>query len=148
MRAVIQRVRSASVETGGSAVASIGVGAVVLLGVARGDTVEDAEYLAGKTSRLRVFDDAAGRMNLAAGDVGGAFIVVSQFTLLADTRKGNRPSYLDAAPPEEAVPLYEAYVAGLRAAGHPVQTGVFRAMMRVKIENDGPVTIVLDSRMR
>ena len=148
MRAVVQRVRSASVEIEGATAASIGLGAVVLLGVARGDTAEDADYLAGKTSRLRVFDDAEGRMNRAAADVGGAFIVVSQFTLLADTRKGNRPSYLDAAPPEEAVPLYEAYVARLREAGHPVQTGVFRTTMRVRIENDGPVTILLDSRTR
>ena len=146
MRAVIQRVRAAGVSVGGRGIAAIGPGAVVLLGVARGDTAAEAEYLAGKISRLRIFDDAQGRMNRALAEVGGALLVVSQFTLLGECRKGNRPSYIEAAPPELAVPLYEEFVRRLRALGHEVQTGIFREHMLVRIENDGPVTLLLDSR--
>lgn len=145
MRAVVQRVRSAGVTIGGRETAAIGPGALVLLGVAASDTAADAEWLAGKVSRLRIFDDADGRMNCDIQASGGAFLVVSQFTLLADCRKGNRPSYIDAAPPERAALLYTEFVRLLSAAGHPVQTGVFRETMQVRLINDGPVTIVLDT---
>jgi D-tyrosyl-tRNA(Tyr) deacylase len=148
MRAVVQRVRAGSVEIDGRTHAAIGPGAVVLLGVARGDVVEDADGLADRISLLRIFDDAQGRMNESVATHGNGFLVISQFTLLADTRKGRRPSYLDAAPPEDAVPLYERFVERLRERGHEVQTGVFRANMVVHIENEGPVTILLDSRDR
>ena len=146
MRAVIQRVRAAGVSVGGRECAAIGPGAAVLVGVARGDTAADAGYLAGKISRLRIFDDAQGRMNRALAEVGGALLVVSQFTLLGDCRKGNRPGYTEAAPPDDAGPLYEEFVRRLRALGHEVQTGTFREHMLVRIENDGPVTLLLDSR--
>lgn len=145
MRAVVQRVRSASVETGGRTVGAIGPGALVLLGVARSDTSADAAWLAGKISRLRIHDDAEGRLNCSIAERGGAFLVVSQFTLIADCRKGNRPSYIESAPPEQAEPLYGEFVAHLRNLGHEVQTGVFRAAMQVALVNDGPVTIVLDT---
>ena len=145
MRAVVQRVLSASVATGGATVSSIGPGALVLLGVARGDTAADAAWLAGKVSRLRIFDDSDGRMNCSIAERGGAFLVDSQFTLIADARKGNRPSYIDSAPPETAEPLYEEFVRLLRGLGHEVGTGVFRAMMQVSLVNDGPVTLILDT---
>jgi D-tyrosyl-tRNA(Tyr) deacylase len=146
MRAVIQRVREARVEVGDTTVGAIGTGFLVLLGVAQGDTGADAAYLAEKTAGLRVFEDAAGKMNRALGDVGGAVLAVSQFTLLGDCRKGRRPGFTDAAPPELADRLYTDYVATLRAMGLPVATGVFRAEMQVHLINDGPVTLLLDSR--
>lgn len=146
MRAVVQRVTEARVEVDGTVVGSIGRGFLVLLGVARGDTAADAAYLAEKTAGLRVFEDAAGKMNLALDEVGGAVLAVSQFTLLGDCRKGRRPGFTDAAPPELADRLYNDYVAALRAAGLTVATGVFRAEMRVHLANDGPVTLLLDSR--
>ena len=146
MRAVVQRVRDARVEVGGEVVGAIGRGFLVLLGVARGDTPADAACLAEKTAGLRVFEDAAGKMNLALHDVGGAVLAVSQFTLLGDCRKGRRPGFTDAAPPELADRLYNDYVAALRAAGLEVATGVFRAEMQVHLINDGPVTLLLDSR--
>ena len=139
MRAVVQRVASARVSPGGS----IGAGLCVLLGVAEGDTEADAERLAAKVARLRIFENEEGRFDRSLLDVGGAALVVSQFTLLADTAKGNRPSFTDAAPPEEAEPLYERFCAGLRALGVQVGTGVFGARMAVELVNDGPVTIVL-----
>jgi D-tyrosyl-tRNA(Tyr) deacylase len=146
VRAVVQRVSSASVRVEGAVVGEIGRGLLVLLGVARDDTADDASFLAAKIAGLRIFDDDAGKMNLAVADVGGSVLAVSQFTLLGDCRGGRRPSYLDAAPPETANPLYEAVVAALRAAGLTVATGVFRAHMDVALVNDGPVTLLLDSR--
>ena len=146
MRAVLQRVTRASVRVGGETVGEIGAGLVVLLGVARDDTGADARYLAGKIVSLRVFDDAEGRMNLSLAESGGALLVVSQFTLYGDARKGRRPSWFDAAPPELARPLYELFVAEASARGARVETGSFQAMMEVELVNDGPVTILLDSR--
>lgn len=146
MRAVVQRVTEARVEVAGATVGAIGKGFLVLLGVAQGDTVADAAYLAEKTASLRVFEDAAGKMNLALQEVGGAVLAVSQFTLLGDCRKGRRPGFTDAAPPELADTLYSDYVAALRAHGLTVATGVFRAEMQVHLVNDGPVTLLLDSR--
>ena len=146
MRAVVQRVSQARVEVGGEVVGAIDRGFLVLLGVANGDTPADAAYLAEKTAGLRVFEDAAGKMNLALPEVGGAVLAVSQFTLLGDCRKGRRPGFTDAAPPELADTLYNAYVAALRTAGLTVATGVFRAEMQVHLVNDGPVTLLLDSR--
>lgn len=139
MKAVVQRVSRASVTPGGE----IGPGLCVLLGVARGDTTADAERLAGKVARLRIFE-RDGRFDASLLDTGGAALVVSQFTLLADTAKGNRPSFTDAAPPAEAEPTYEAFCAALRGLGVEVATGVFGARMAVELVNDGPVTIVLD----
>ncbi len=147
MKLVIQRVRRARVMVDGVEVGAIGRGAVVLCGVARGDTAHDAAWLARKTSQLRIFDDAEGRMNEAIPDEG-AFLVVSQFTLYGECIKGNRPSYIDAAPPEEGEAGYLEYVRALRALGHRVETGRFRAMMLVEIENDGPVTLIMESRGR
>ena len=146
MRAVVQRVSEARVEVDGQVVGAIDRGFLVLLGVAQGDTAADAAYLAEKTAGLRVFEDAAGKMNLALNDVGGAVLAVSQFTLLGDCRKGRRPGFTDAAAPELADRLYNDYVAALRATGLSVATGVFRAEMRVFLVNDGPVTLLLDSR--
>jgi len=146
MRAVVQRVTQARVEVGNEVVGAIDRGLLVLLGVAQGDTSADARYLAEKTAGLRIFEDAAGKMNLALNEVGGAVLAVSQFTLLGDCRKGRRPGFTDAAPPELADSLYNAYVATLRAEGLSVATGVFRAEMQVHLINDGPVTLLLDSR--
>lgn len=146
MRAVVQRVTQARVEVGGATVGAIGPGMLVLLGVAQGDTLADAAYLAEKTGGLRIFEDAAGKMNLALQDVGGAVLAVSQFTLLGDCRKGRRPGFTDAAPPELAKARYHDYVAALRAQGLTVATGVFQAEMQVHLVNDGPVTLLLDSR--
>ncbi len=148
MRLVIQRVSRASVTVAGDIVGAIDRGFLVLAGVGSGDTAADAEWLAKKTAGLRVFEDAEGRMNLSLAEAGGAVLVVSQFTLYADCRKGNRPSFTSAAPPIEGERLYLDYVARLRAAGLAVQTGVFRADMRVELVNDGPVTICLDSADR
>lgn len=144
LRAVVQRVFEARVTVGGERVGEVGRGLVVLLGVARGDSPPDAERLAGRVARLRVFEDEAGKFDRSLLDVGGEALVVSQFTLIADTRKGNRPSFTDAAPPEEAEPLYEAFCSALAALGVPVARGVFGARMEVELSNDGPVTIVLD----
>jgi D-tyrosyl-tRNA(Tyr) deacylase len=145
VRAVVQRVSSAAVRVEGATAGAIERGLLVLLGVARTDTAADAAAIAGKIAGLRIFDDAEGRMNLAVGDVGGAVLVVSQFTLLGDCRGGRRPSYIEAAAPELANALYEAVVRALREAGLPVATGVFRAQMAVELVNDGPVTLLLDS---
>jgi D-aminoacyl-tRNA deacylase len=141
VRAVVQRVSLARVTPGGE----IGRGLCVLLGVARGDGDEQAVRLAGKVARLRVFSDREGRFALSLVDVAGAALVVSQFTLLADTAKGNRPSFAAAAPPGEAEPAYERFCSELRALGVPVETGVFGAKMDLELVNDGPVTIVLDA---
>ncbi len=148
MRAVVQRVTRARVEVDGRTVGSIGLGFAVLLGVARDDTAADAAFMADRILGLRVFADAAGKMNLALGAVGGALLVVSQFTLLADTSGGRRPSFIRAAPPELARQLYEHFVSLARASGVKVETGEFGAHMELELVNDGPVTIVLDSRER
>jgi D-aminoacyl-tRNA deacylase len=140
---VCQRVRDARVSIEGSVAGEIGPGLCVLLGVARGDGADDAVRLAGKIARLRIFEDDAGRFDRSLLDTGGAALVVSQFTLIADTAKGNRPSFGDAAPPEEAELLYERFCAELRALGVHVEQGVFGARMAVELVNDGPVTIVL-----
>ncbi len=146
MKAVFQRVSRAEVRSEGRVTGRIGPGAVVLLGVGRGDTEAEAVKLADKVAKLRVFDDAEGKMNLPMSSVpGGKFVVVSQFTLHGATAKGNRPSYIEAAPPEVAEPLYEAFVGRLRAQGFAVETGVFRTMMEVELVNDGPVTLLLDT---
>ena len=133
-------------RVGDEVTGSIGIGVVVLIGVAVGDTDDDARWLADKVRTLRVFRDDDGVMNRSVSDVGGAVLAVSQFTLLGDARRGRRPSYVDAAPPEEGNRLYEACVAAMRAAGVHVETGRFQAMMDVELVNDGPVTILLDSR--
>lgn len=146
MRAVAQRVLEAEVRVGGEPIGRIGAGLVALVGVARGDTPDDARVLAEKLVHLRVFGDEEGRMNRSLMEVGGGLAVVSQFTLLGDCRKGRRPSYADAAPPEEAAPLIEHLVERAQALGAPVVTGRFRARMEVALVNDGPVTLLLDSR--
>jgi len=146
MKAVLQRVTKASVSVAGEVVGSIGPGLVVLVGVANGDTEKDARYLAQKTAELRIFPDDAGKFNLSALDIKGELLVVSQFTLLADTRKGRRPSFVEAAPPAQAEELFEQFVAAARASGLKVETGRFQQYMLVEIHNDGPVTILLDSR--
>jgi D-tyrosyl-tRNA(Tyr) deacylase len=145
VRAVVQRVREASVTVEERVVAGIGAGALVLLGVARGDGEDDARRLAGKVARLRVFENEDGRFDRSLVDVQGEALVVSQFTLIADTRKGNRPSFTDAADPAEAERLYEAFCEALAAEGVPVSRGVFGARMEVALVNAGPVTIVLEA---
>jgi D-tyrosyl-tRNA(Tyr) deacylase len=145
LRAVVQRVARARVLIDGEARSEIGAGLCVLLGVARGDDAASAERLAGRVARQRIFENEEGRFDRSLLDVGGAALVVSQFTLLADTAKGNRPSFIDAAPPEEAEPLYERFCEALRALGIAVKTGVFGARMEVELVNDGPVTIILDT---
>lgn len=142
---VIQRVSEASVSVAGKTVAEIETGFLALVGVGNGDTDQDADALGAKVAGLRVFADTAGRFNEALGDTGGAVLVVSQFTLLGDVRRGRRPSFSMAAPPEIAEPLVARFVTRLRDAGIPVETGVFGAMMRVHLVNDGPVTLVLDA---
>lgn len=149
MRVVLQRVTEASVTIGGEVCGAIGPGLLVLVGIEEADTAEDLEWLAGKIVRLRVFDDDQGVMNRSVLEVGGDLLVISQFTLHASTRKGNRPSYSRAARPELARPLYTAFVERLAAElGRPVQTGEFGAYMQVRLVNDGPVTILMDSRAR
>jgi D-tyrosyl-tRNA(Tyr) deacylase len=146
VRAVLQRVTRASVRVEGETVGEIGAGLLVLLGVSRDDTAADARYLLDKMTGLRIFADAEGRMNLSAAEVGGALLVVSQFTLYGDVRRGRRPSWSEAAPPEVAEPLYELFVAEARRTGLVVETGGFGRMMEVELVNDGPVTILVDSR--
>jgi D-aminoacyl-tRNA deacylase len=144
MRAVCQRVSKARVSVSGALIGEIGAGLVVLLGVARDDSPTEAARLAGKVSRLRVFEDELGKFDRSLVDVGGAALVVSQFTLIADTRRGNRPSFTEAAPPELAEPLYESFCDALVDEGIPVERGRFGARMAVELVNDGPVTIILD----
>lgn len=149
MRVVIQRVKRSSVTIDGEVVGAIGAGLMILVGIEPSDTSADVDYLCGKISRLRIFDDENGVMNRSVTDVGGELLVVSQFTLFAQTSHGNRPSYIRAARPEQAVPLYEEFVEKLEvASGIKPQTGRFGAMMDVELINDGPVTIIIDSRQR
>ncbi len=148
MRALIQRVKEGAVYIEGKEVGKIGKGFVLLLGVGQSDTIEDLDYLVDKVVNLRVFPDEEGKMNLSLLDVGGEVLVVSQFTLYADCRKGRRPSFTDAAPPEKGKEMYELFINKLRDRGVRVETGEFGAMMLVKIYNDGPVTIMLDSEDR
>jgi D-aminoacyl-tRNA deacylase len=145
MRAVVQRVTRARVTVGDNVAGEIGRGLLVLLGVSREDTEADADYLADKIAGLRVFEDDSGKMNWAVGEVEASMLVVSQFTLYGDVRRGKRPSFDAAAPPEKARTLYEYFVARIRAAGLPCKTGEFQEMMQVELVNDGPVTILLDS---
>ena len=146
MRAVVQRVTEASVTVENKKVGAIEKGMTVLLGVEDGDSERDADYIADKVAGLRIFDDEAGVMNLSAMDIGGEILSISQFTLLADARKGKRPSYIKAARPEEAKKLYEYFNKRLEEKGLKVEKGIFRAEMLVEIHNDGPVTILLDSK--
>ena len=145
MRAVVQRVIKAEVRVDGLVVGAVGRGMLVLLGVGKDDSLKDAQSLADKILNLRIFDDAEGRMNLSLLETNGELLCVSQFTLYGDCRKGRRPSYDQAARPEAAAGLYDAFVAAARAAGVNVQTGKFQAMMEVELVNDGPVTLLLDS---
>ena len=148
MRALIQRVSSARVNVGDAVVGSIGPGLLVLLGVKKGDVEQDARYLAERCTALRIFPDTEGKLNLSVKDVGGRLLVVSQFTLYGDTRKGNRPSYSESAPPEMAEPLYEEFCRQLSSTlgKGAVERGVFRAMMQVTLVNDGPVTVMIESK--
>lgn len=146
MRAVVQRVTRASVTVDARVVGEIGPGLVVLLGIAHQDVQADLEYVASKVAGLRIFRDGDGRMNRSVADIGGSLLVVSQFTLLGDVRRGRRPGFDDAAPPSRALELYDAFVARLRAEGLPVACGQFQADMQVALVNDGPVTILIDSQ--
>ena len=149
MRAVIQRVSEASVTIGGDVVGRIGTGLLVLVGVEVGDTPADADWLAGKVTQMRIFPDDAGKMNRSVTEAAGGLLVISQFTLIASTAKGNRPSFIEAARPEAAVPLYERFLAAVESlVGCRPERGVFAADMKVALVNDGPVTIVIDSRRR
>jgi len=145
MRAVVQRVSSSRVVVGGNVVGEIGRGLLVLLGVRTVDTIEQARWLADKVVGLRIFEDDQGKMNVSVADAGGSVLVVSQFTLYGDCSKGRRPSFIDAARPEVAEPLYEAFANAVRMQGVPVATGRFGAMMQVELVNDGPVTVILES---
>jgi len=145
LRAVVQRVSRAQVKVGDEIVGNIGPGLLVLLGVAKSDTQSDADYLVAKITGLRIFEDENGKMNLSLVNIDGAILTVSQFTLYGDVRKGKRPSFDDAAPPQLANQLYEYFVEKIRDAGIPCETGRFQAMMKVELVNDGPVTILLDS---
>jgi len=145
MRAVVQRVSRARVTVNGKTTGEIGPGLLVLLGVGAGDTCAEADYVAEKTIGLRIFEDAGGKMNLSVSEVGGALLVVSQFTLYGDARRGKRPSFDAASPPEQARELYEYFVEKVRAAGLRCETGRFQEMMQVELVNEGPVTILLDS---
>ena len=148
MRAVLQRVKEASVTVEGKICGQIGPGLLVLLGVGKGDTESDVDFMVDKIPGLRIFEDAAGKMNLSLHDTSKALLAVSQFTLFADTKKGRRPSFIDAMPPEEAKRLYTLFCERSRAAGLTVQEGIFAADMKVALVNDGPVTISLDSSQR
>ncbi len=145
MRAVVQRVSRARVAVNGETTGDIGLGVLVLLGVGKTDTESDADYLAAKIAGLRIFEDTNGKMNLALAEIGGAVLAVSQFTLYGDVRRGKRPSFDDAAPPEKARQLYDYFVERIRAAGLRCETGKFQEMMKVELINEGPVTILLDS---
>jgi len=146
MRAVVQRVTRSQVEVDHQTVGEVGHGLLVLLGVADGDTLADAQYLASKVAGLRIFDDLEGKMNLSVQDIDGSILVVSQFTLLGDTRRGKRPSFIGAAPPALADQLYQQFCKLLEELGIPIAKGIFQADMQVHLINDGPVTILLDSR--
>ncbi len=146
MRAVVQRVRESSVKTDDQIISQISRGLLVLLGVAQGDRLSDADYLANKISNLRIFEDENGKMNCSLLETGGEMLVVSQFTLLGDCRKGRRPSFAAAAEPAKATELYEHFIERVRSLGISVETGRFRAMMEVALVNDGPVTLILESR--
>jgi D-aminoacyl-tRNA deacylase len=146
MRAVVQRVSRARVTVADEIVGEVGRGLLVLLGATHADSDADADYLAGKIAGLRVFEDESGKMNLDTASIGGGILVVSQFTLYGDVRRGKRPSFDEAAPPERARQLYEYFVERIRGTGLPCQTGRFQAMMQVELVNDGPVTILLDSK--
>ncbi len=146
MRAVIQRVSRASVTVDNECIASIGCGLVALVAVHAGDTVDDVEYIAEKITGLRIFPDPDGKMNLSVADAGGSVVVISQFTLYGDVRRGKRPSFTEAAPPDHAIPLYERVCSEIQGRGVPVYRGEFGAHMLVELVNDGPVTILLDSR--
>ncbi|MBW2434829.1 MAG: D-tyrosyl-tRNA(Tyr) deacylase [Deltaproteobacteria bacterium] len=148
MRAVVQRVRQSAVKVDDRVVGQIGNGLLVLLGVARNDSAKDADYLINKIINLRIFEDAGGKMNRSLLETEAELLAVSQFTLLADCRKGRRPSFIDAAEPEKAIELFEAFVDGVRSQGIRVQTGRFGAMMAVHLVNDGPVTIIIESPQR
>jgi D-tyrosyl-tRNA(Tyr) deacylase len=146
MKALLQRVTRASVSVGGEVVGEIGPGLVVLVGIAEGDTAEDARYLARRMVGLRIFADENGKFNLSAKDINGELLVISQFTLIADTRKGRRPSFVAAAPPDKAEPLFNEFVSETGSSGLKVATGRFQQYMQVEIHNDGPVTVLLESR--
>jgi D-tyrosyl-tRNA(Tyr) deacylase len=146
MRAVVQRVSRGSVTIAGETVGAIGPGLVVLLGITHDDTQERAKWLAEKIVGLRIFNDADGKMNRDLIEVGGAMLIVSQFTLYGDCKKGKRPSFIDAAPPAVAIPLYEAFINGVKALGVPVATGQFGGDMKVELVNDGPVTLIVESK--
>ena len=146
MRAVIQRVSQANVSVNDETVGEIAIGFVVLLGVEKGDTQEDVQYIAEKTAHLRVFEDDDQKMNQSLGEVGGEILLVSQFTLYGDARKGRRPSFSNAAPPQKAIPLYESLIHTWTDMGLKVATGQFQTVMKVSLVNDGPVTILLDSK--
>jgi D-tyrosyl-tRNA(Tyr) deacylase len=146
MRAVIQRVSEARVRIGDEVVGQVGPGLLVLLGVAKSDSGEKARWLADKIVSLRIFNDEEGKMNRDVAEIEGAILIVSQFTLYGDCSKGRRPSFIDAAPPEMAIPLYEAFINAIKAHGVPTQTGRFGAMMKVELINDGPVTLIIDTK--
>lgn len=146
MKALVQRVNRASVTVDGEVVGSIGRGLVVLVGIASEDTEKDVHYLVDKVAQLRIFSDEAGKFNISALEIGGEMLLISQFTLLADTRKGRRPSFIAAAPPQQAESLFNLFVAQMRSTGLKTETGCFQAHMQVEIHNDGPVTIMLDSK--
>lgn len=144
MRAVVQRVSQAKVSVDGEITGEIGVGVLVLLGITHADTTEQGRWLAEKLAGLRIFSDEQGKMNRDLSDVGGAMLIVSQFTLYGECQKGRRPSFIDAAPPDIAIPLYEDFINQVKALGIPVATGRFGAMMRIELINDGPVTLILE----
>ena len=146
MRALVQRVSRASVTIAGQTIGAIDAGFLVLLGITHSDTPEQATWLAEKVAGLRIFNDADGKMNRDLADIGGAMLIVSQFTLYGDCRKGKRPSFIDAAPPPVAIPLYEAFINGVKALGIRVATGEFGADMKVELVNDGQVTLIVDSQ--
>ncbi|WP_046213393.1 D-aminoacyl-tRNA deacylase [Paenibacillus wulumuqiensis] len=148
MRVVIQRCKQASVTVNEEIVGQIGIGLMVLVGVTHGDTIEDARYLAGKVAGIRIFEDEQGKMNLGLSDIGGQVLSVSQFTLYGDCRKGKRPSFIEAARPEQAIPVYEAFNQALKEQGLVVEQGIFGADMDVSLTNWGPVTLIIDSPVR